>query len=77
MITQRTLNLSENGWPTCPKCGGILHWNADFMASELGQTDKDDTENNDVVSCLTCPNCDSDYYYRQAGRYDLIDFSCF
>lgn len=78
MNNEAGLKINENGFPFCPKCGGNLYWNADFMASELGLIDDDDTANDDVVNCLHCPDCDRDFYHicKESGS-EFIDVSTY
>lgn len=78
MIEKATQTVPENGFPACPKCGGILHWNADFMASEVGLADESDSGHNDIVNSLHCPDCERAFYYRQsADGGQFVDVSMY
>ena len=77
-ITGIGLPINENGFPACPKCGGILHWNSDFMASELGLIDEEDIVEDEIVNCLTCIDCNRDFYHiSQETGPKFIDVSTY
>lgn len=44
-------NLGSNGFPICPKCGGLLSWDNDYDAQDLGY------DFYGVVSALYCGGC--------------------
>ena len=68
--------LSEQGFPYCPDCGGTLSWNGDFQASELGYVPEDTPlEDDPVINSLTCANEDCQKTFDimfENGAYHLL-----
>lgn len=51
----------------CWYCGSDEHWVGDFMESEIdGSEEYFDKDR--VVGYYTCPNCGSDYEFRQGRK---------
>lgn len=53
----------------CWHCGCTCAWVGDFMESEVSGEEIPE-EYDRVVSYYTCPECGSDYEFRQGERYE-------
>ena len=50
----------------CWYCGSPVAWVVDFMEDEIGGVEEG--ENNRVVGYYQCPECGSDYEFRQGSK---------
>lgn len=65
--------LSEQGFPFCPVCGGVLFYDDQHMLNEF----KPDESDEKVVTYLHCADCERDYEVVNTddGGYEFIDIS--
>ncbi len=65
--------LSEQGFPFCPVCGGVLFYDDQQMLNELNPEESEEK----VVTYLHCADCERDYEVVNTddGGYEFIDIS--
>lgn len=70
--------LSDQGFPFCPACGGVLYWDDDRTKSERGMVAEDDPHAGETVNMLHCADCEREYdlFYTDEGP-ELIDVSTY
>lgn len=55
--------LSNQGFPYCAKCGGVLYWQNDETAKNMGYHIDDMVDDEkQTVHILTCDKCGHTYY---------------
>ena len=71
------MKLSEQGFPYCPVCHGILYWDDSITKGEIGMVPEFSAESDDIVHCLQCHNCEREFYYMQDNNEEetLVDVS--
>ena len=67
--------LSEQGFPFCPVCGGVLFFDDQQMLNEFKFGEPDDK----IVTFLHCADCERGYetINTEEGGYEFIDISIY
>jgi len=66
-------DLSNQGFPYCPHCGGVLYWDGENDLDEM--VDIEPGEPNPIITHIHCSGCNEDFDVtsNNDGGYDFVD----